>query len=76
MNPIQMLQNFIARGLSPQKIVEQMAGNNPMMANLIKMVNSGDTNGVENFARNMFKEKEETLIKSFLNLEVSLNRLL
>ena len=24
MNPMQMLQNFITRGLSPQKIVEQI----------------------------------------------------
>ena len=65
MNPIQMLQNFIKRGLSPQKIVEQMAGNNPMMANLIKMVNSGNTSGVENFARNMFKEKGRDFDKEF-----------
>ena len=65
MNPMQMLQNFIARGLSPQKIVEQIAGNNPMMVNLIKMVNSGNTSGVENFARNMFKEKGRDFDKEF-----------
>ena len=65
MNPIQMLQNFITRGLSPQKIVEQMAGNNPMMVNLIKMVNSGNTRGVEDFARNMFKEKGRDFDKEF-----------
>ena len=65
MNPIQMLQSFITRGLSPQKIVEQMASNNPMMANLIKMANSGNTSGVENFARNMFKEKGRDFDKEF-----------
>lgn len=65
MNPIQILQNFITRGFSPQKIVEQMAGNNPMMANLIKMVNSGNTSGVETFARNMFKEKGRDFDKEF-----------
>lgn len=65
MNPMQMLQNFITKGFSPQKIVEQLANNNPMMANLIKMANSGDTSGVENFARNMFKEKGRDFDKEF-----------
>lgn len=65
MNPIQMLQNFIMKGFSPQKIVKQMAGSNPMMSNLIKMANAGDTSGVENFARNMFKEKGRDFDKEF-----------
>lgn len=65
MNPMQMLQAFLMKGFSPQKIVEQMAGNNPMMANLIKMVNSGNISGVENFARNMFKEKGRDFDKEF-----------
>ncbi len=65
MNPMQMLQNFLTKGLSPQKIVEQMAGNNPMMANLIKMANAGDTDGVEKVARNMFKEKGRDFDKEF-----------
>lgn len=65
MNPMQILQNFMAKGFSPQKIVEQMNTNNPMMANLIKMANSGDTGGVENFARNMFKEKGRDFDKEF-----------
>ena len=65
MNPIQMLQNFIMKGFSPQKIVEQMVGSNPMMSNLMKMANAGDTSGVENFARNMFKEKGRDFDKEF-----------
>ena len=65
MNPMQMLQNFITKGLSPQKIAEQMAGSNPMMSNLMKMANAGDTSGVESFARNMFKEKGRDFDKEF-----------
>lgn len=65
MNPMQMLQNFLTKGLSPQKIVEQMAGNNPMMANLVKMANAGDTDGVEKVVRNMFKEKGRDFDKEF-----------
>lgn len=65
MNPMQMLQNFLTKGLSPQKIVEQMAGNNPMMANLVKMADAGDTDGVEKVVRNMFKEKGRDFDKEF-----------
>ena len=66
MNPMQMLQNFITKGLSPQKITEQLVGNNnPMMANLVKMANAGDIEGVEKIARNMFKEKGRDFDKEF-----------
>lgn len=65
MNPMQILQNFITKGLSPQKIVEQIAGGNPMITNLIKMANTGNTAGVEKFARNMFKEKGRDFDKEF-----------
>lgn len=65
MNPMKMLQSFIIKGVSPQKIVEQMVGSNPMMSNLMKMANAGDTSGVENFARNMFKEKGRDFDKEF-----------
>ena len=65
MNPMQMLQSFITKGLSPQKIAEQIVGNNPMMANMIKMANAGDTEGVEKVARNMFKEKGIDFDKEF-----------
>ena len=65
MNPMQMLQSFITKGLSPQKIAKQMVGNNPMMANLIKMANAGDTEGVEKVARNMFKEKGRDFDEEF-----------
>lgn len=65
MNPMQILQSFLTKGLSPQKIAEQMVGNNPMIANLVKMANVGDTEGVEKVARNMFKEKGRDFDKEF-----------
>lgn len=65
MNPMQMLQNFIAKGLSPQKIVEQMAGDNPVIINLMRMANSGDKAGVEKFARNMYKDRGKDFDKEF-----------
>lgn len=66
MNPIQMLQGFLGKGLSPKQIISQMMGNqNPMISNLVDMAQKGDTQGVENFARNMFKEKGRDFDKEF-----------
>lgn len=65
MNPMQMLQGFMGKGMSPQKIVEQMANKNPMLANLMKMANSGNNEGVENFARNICKERGMDFDKEF-----------
>ena len=58
MNPMQMLQSFLGRGMSPQQIINQMSGNkNPMIINLMNMMQICDSKGVEDFARNIFKEK-------------------
>lgn len=66
MNPIQMLQGFLGKGMSPQQIIGQMMGNkNPMITNLIAMAQKGDTEGVEQFARNMFKERGRDFDKEF-----------
>ena len=66
MNPMQMLQSFLGRGMSPQQIINQMSGNkNPMITNLMNMMNTGDSKGVENFARNIFKEKGRDFDKEF-----------
>ena len=74
MNPMQILQSFISKGLSPQKIAEQMMGNNPVMANLVKMANAGDTDGVEKVARNIFKEKGRDFDKEFSEFKNKLNK--
>ena len=74
MNPMQILQSFISKGLSPQKIAEQMIGNNTVMANLVKMVNAGDTDGVEKVARNIFKEKGRDFDKEFSEFKNKLNK--
>ena len=74
MNPMQILQSFISKGLSPQKIAEQMIGNNPVMANLVKMANAGDTDGVEKVARNIFKEKGRDFDKEFLEFKNKFNK--
>ena len=65
MNPVQIIKNFIGKGLSPEGIIQNMNIQNPMMANLVKMANAGDTEGVEKIARNMFKEKGRDFDKEF-----------
>lgn len=65
MNPIQIIKNFIGKGLSPEGIIQNMDVQNPMIANLITMAKKGDTKGVENFARNMFKERGRDFDKEF-----------
>ena len=66
MNPMQILQSFLGRGMSPQQIINQMSGNkNPMITNLMNMMQTGDSKGVEDFARNIFKEKGRDFDKEF-----------
>lgn len=57
MNPTNFIKNYMLRGLTPKGIVKQLAGNNPMLGNLINMAEKGDNQGVENFARNVLKER-------------------
>lgn len=57
MNPTNFIKNYMLRGLTPKGIVKQMAGNNPILGNLINMAERGDNQGVENFARNVLKER-------------------
>lgn len=59
MNMIERLKGVLGRGLTPQQIVQNMPGvrSNPMVNNLIGMAQKGDKEGIENFARNMFKEQ-------------------
>ena len=57
MNPTNFIKNYMLRGLTPKGIVKQLAGNNPMLGNLIHMAEKGDNQGIENFARNVLKER-------------------
>lgn len=67
MNPFQMLQ--MLKGGSPKNMVLNMVkntmGSNPMVKNLINMAENGDKKGIENFARNIMKEKGMNFDKEF-----------
>lgn len=64
-NPINFIKNMLADA-NPQTIAMKMIGNgNPVLGNLAQMAERGDEKGIENFARNLFKEKGKDFDKEF-----------
>lgn len=60
MNLMQLMQMLRSGGNLPQMLtsmLSQQAGNNPMMKNVLGMVQNNDSAGIEQFARNLAKEK-------------------
>ena len=59
MNPMQLIG--MLKGGNPQQMLmnmlTQQSGNNPMMKNVLDMVQKNDAAGVEQLARNLAKEK-------------------
>lgn len=75
MNPLQVFKNLITGGRNPQEAIMQMIGNtnNPVFNNLVDMAKKGDYQGVENFARNMYKEQGRDFDKEFKEFQNMLN---
>lgn len=66
MNPINMLKGMM--GISnPKDMAMKMLKNNtnPIFANLTQMMEKGDNKGIEQFARNICKEKNIDFDKQF-----------
>lgn len=65
-NSMEMIKTIMSNK-NPQQVIQNMISNNtnPMLNNLINMAQNGDTKGVENFARNVFKEKGRDFDKEF-----------
>lgn len=65
-NPLQAIKNAMSV-LNPQQMVNNLFAkqNNPMLNNLKEMAQKGDKEGVENFARNLFKEQGRDFDKEF-----------
>lgn len=68
MNIMTAIKNMIGFN-SPKEMVLKMLGqnSNPMINNLIQMAEKGDSKGIENFARNIFKDKGMDFDKEFSN---------
>lgn len=65
MNPMEFLKTI----KDPQKFAMDMMkqNSNPMMKNLMEMVQSGNTKQIEQFARNICKERSIDFDKEFAN---------
>ena len=73
-NPIQIMQ--LLKGIkNPKEAVFQLlkGNNNPIMKNLVEMVEKGDTKGVENFARNYMKSQGKDFDQEFNNFKSMFN---
>lgn len=65
-NPLQIL-NMLKKSKNPKEAITQMVNQNgnPILKNLIDMANKGDTQGVEQFARNLYKQQGKDFDKEF-----------
>ena len=65
-NPLQFM-SMLKSIKNPKEAVISMvkSNNNPMIKNLVEMAEKGNTEGVENFARNIFKEQGRDFDKEF-----------
>lgn len=65
-NPIEMIKSFMKQG-NPQQLVERLVMNNtnPMLRQLVEKAKNGDTKGVEEFARNIYKQQGRDFDKEF-----------
>lgn len=75
MNNANMLKMFMNSGKTPKEIAIQMLGNynNPVINNLVQMAEKGDYQGVESFARNMFREQGRDFDKELQDMQNFIN---
>lgn len=66
MNPLNMIKGMMGN-MNPKNMVMNMLKNNtnPIFANLTQMMEKGDDKGIEQFARNICKEKNIDFDKQF-----------
>ena len=67
MNPINIIKNYLLKGMNPEQILNNIMSNsqNPMLNNLFQKAKQGDTKGIEDFARNLFKEQGRDFDKEY-----------
>lgn len=67
MNNLMQIIEMLKGIKDPKQAVMNIAKNNtnPMIKNLIDMAEKGDNQGIENFARNIFKEQGRNFDEEF-----------
>ena len=63
MNPLQMLKSLKDPKQFAMNLIKK--NNNPIFNNLTEMAEKGDVQGLQNFARNIFKEHGEDFDSEF-----------
>ena len=75
-NILQLMQ--IMKSGDPRKAIISMLNgvqqNNPMLSNVINMVNKNDVNGIEQFARNVCKERNINFDEEFPKFMSNFNK--
>ena len=56
-NPMDILKQYMLKGMTPKGIINKLNINNPLLADVINMAQTGNSKGVENFARNICKQR-------------------
>lgn len=64
-NQVQALKQMLSKNTNPQMLLKKMIGDNPVFTNLFNMAQQGNKEAVENFARNLYKEKGRDFDKEF-----------
>lgn len=65
-NPMQMIKMMMGKGNPKEMVMNMLKSNsNPICSNLLTMMQNGDEKGIEDFARNMMKEKNRDFDKEF-----------
>lgn len=73
-NPMQFISMLKSIKNPKEAVINMIKSNdNPMLKNLVEMAEKGDTKGVENFARNLFKEQNRDFDKEFNDFKSMFN---
>lgn len=74
-NPLDLI-NFVKSSSNPQQfmlnMLEERAGNNPMMQNLLQLAKQGKTKDIQQIVRNTFKEQGRDFDKEFSDFKKTL----
>ena len=66
---MEILKDFVGKGGNPQQLLQKAMGmtnnSNPMISNLVNLAQSGNKEQVEQFARNICKERGIDFDKEF-----------
>jgi len=73
MNFVENVKNFMLKGLTPKGIAKKLAGDNPILNNLVSMAENGDEKGIEKFAMNVMKEQGMDFEKEFTEFMKNFN---